>query len=286
MTTEPARPPTFLLGDRTYRRQFLWTSVISAVCHVALFAGLVFSPDLTPARRRPTSVVSVSLVSLPDPGQGAALNPPAPKETRVPEVKKEPKPVPEQKAAAPDLKSKPDTISLAPKKKEAKTSLKKKTYKPDTAIQKAVENVQENVREKAEPRASDLLEKALADLKRKVNEGPPGTGSDRSSGGGGKTDLDQMDIYKIEIAYLIQQNWAFSEQMVGGRKDLEARLVIKILPDGRISDMFFETKSGNAYFDDSVYKAVQKSDPLPPLPRGYRRPSYMVGLRFTPSGLN
>ncbi len=132
----------------------------------------------------------------------------------------------------------------------------------------------------------DPLTKALADLKQKVEEGPPGGGAGEGGGGGGKTALDQMDIYKVEIAYQIQQNWAFSEPMVGGRKDLEARLVIKILPEGRIADLFFETKSGNAYFDDSVYKAVKKSDPLPPLPKGYRRPFYMVGLYFTPSGLN
>jgi colicin import membrane protein len=73
--------------------------------------------------------------------------------------------------------------------------------------------------------------------------------------------------------------------LTGGRTDLEAVLVIKIMPNGEIQDIWFEKKSGNSYFDDSVYKAVKKSNPLPPLPKDYQRPFYNVGLVFTPSGL-
>jgi len=162
--------------------------------------------------------------------------------------------------------------------------MKKKTFKAEKAIQNALKDVEK----RAETTPPDPMAKTLEDLRQKVEEGPPGTGAPEGvgEGEGGNRALDQMDIYKVEIAYVIQQNWAFSEPMVGGRKDLEARLVIKILPEGQIGDLFFETKSGNAYFDDSVYKAVKKSDPLPALPKGYRKPFYMVGLRFTPAGLN
>ncbi|NVL90332.1 MAG: TonB C-terminal domain-containing protein, partial [Desulfobacterales bacterium] len=46
-----------------------------------------------------------------------------------------------------------------------------------------------------------------------------------------------------------------------------------------------EKRSGNSYFDDSVFKAVRKSDPLPPLPEGYLGPFYEVGFRFNLSEL-
>jgi len=286
---ESQKSISFLRGNRSERRQFLRISAISAACHMALFIGLIFFPDITPARRWSSSVVNVSLVSLPGPGKGT-MSRPRTEASQTPEAKKTPKPTPEQKTV-PEVGPKPDRVSVAETCEiKPKTSLKKKTFKAEKAIQSAIKNIEakaeKNAPEKAPENAPDPLAKALANLEQKVEEGPPGVGTGVGEGGGGKASLDQMDIYKVEIAYVIQQNWAFSEPMVGGRKNLEARLVIKILPEGRIADIFFETKSGNVYFDDSVFKAVKKSDPLPPLPKGYRRSHYMVGLRFTPSGLN
>ncbi len=282
---ESQKSISFLRGNRSEHRQFLRISAISAACHVALFIGLIFFPDITPARRWSSSVVNVSLVALPGPGKGAMPRPRT-EASQTPETKKTPKPTPEQQAV-PEVGPKPDMVSIAETCEiKPKTSLKKKTFKTEKAIQSAIKNIEAKAEKNAPENTPDPLAKALANLEQKVEEGPPGVGTGVGEGGGGKATLDQMDIYKVEIAYVIQKNWAFSEPMVGGRKDLEARLVIKILPEGRIADMFFETKSGNAYFDESVYKAVKKSDPLPPLPKGYRRSSYMVGLRFTPSGLN
>jgi colicin import membrane protein len=81
----------------------------------------------------------------------------------------------------------------------------------------------------------------------------------------------------------INRNWAFSEHMTHRRFNLEAILVIRIQSSGHISDVWFEKKSGDKYFDDSAYKAVIKSNPLPSLPSGHG--TYKVGLRFTPSGM-
>jgi len=62
-------------------------------------------------------------------------------------------------------------------------------------------------------------------------------------------------------------------------------LVIKIMPGGEISDIRFERNSGNRYLDDSAYRAIQKSNPLPPVPEQYDRAYYEVGLRFGTGGL-
>jgi len=73
--------------------------------------------------------------------------------------------------------------------------------------------------------------------------------------------------------------------MVRGRTDLEATIIVKIMKQGEIRDVWFESRSGNTYFDDTVFKAVKKSDPLPPLPERYRGPFYEVGFRFNLSEL-
>ena len=95
-----------------------------------------------------------------------------------------------------------------------------------------------------------------------------------------------MDIYMIEIQYRIQKNWSFNEQLAGGRTDLEAWPAIKIMPNGEIKDIWFDKRSGNSYFDEQAKKAILKSDPLPPLPKGYWRSYFEVGFHFTASGLS
>ena len=54
---------------------------------------------------------------------------------------------------------------------------------------------------------------------------------------------------------------------------------------GEIRDLWFEERSGNDYFDDSVLRAMKKASPLPPLPEGYSRPYYELGIRFNLSEL-
>ena len=97
--------------------------------------------------------------------------------------------------------------------------------------------------------------------------------------------MQTMVRYKSLMPNHIESKWVFNEQLVGGRTNLVSVIVIKIMPNGEITDIWFEKKSGNSYFDDSVYKAVKKSSPLPPLPREYTRPYYELGLIFTPKGL-
>ena len=71
--------------------------------------------------------------------------------------------------------------------------------------------------------------------------------------------------------------------LAGKLSDLETRIMIKIMANGEIKDVWFEKRSGNQYLDESAYKAIVKSNPLPPLPKGYQ--FYQVGLIFTPTGL-
>jgi colicin import membrane protein len=114
-----------------------------------------------------------------------------------------------------------------------------------------------------------------------------GSSGGAAGGRGAPTADDQqrLRIYQAEIAYQIQKNWAFSEQMAGGRTDLEAALGIKIMADGEIEEVWFDQRSGNRLLDDSAYRAVIKSSPLPPLPHGLFKDQYIVGLKFGPKGL-
>jgi len=68
----------------------------------------------------------------------------------------------------------------------------------------------------------------------------------------------------------------------GRNRNLVARVVVTIMRNGAIADPWFEQRSGNAYFDDSVDKAIKKSNPAPPLPPTYAGDRFQFGLIFTP----
>jgi colicin import membrane protein len=275
---------------------------ISIFLHLILIGTLMVMPKITSRPRFAAGVVNVSLVSLPEraPGEGSGNQTIAqPK----PEIK-EP-----QKAAVSEIPLPPKTapippkpaekVSLAPKPKpkpKVKTSLKKETLDRSKVIEHAIDRIQKKVDESE----TESVKNAIDRLKKKVEEteaaapqryglgkGNSGVGEPgfAEAGGGGPQAIEAIKIYQAEIQYRIQKNWAFSQQLAGDITDLETVLAIKILRDGEIEDIWFDKKSGNDYLDDSAYKAIVKSNPLPPLPKEFSGPQYEIGLIFGPKGL-
>ena len=286
----------------------IWVGMtgLSILCHVLFFSGVLFLPELQFAGPYIPSAVEVDLVSLPqvesEPQAGAdqvSVSPQAdvkgaPVEPVKPaEEPKPPKPAKELESAKPKEKpaqaveTKPEEafakpVSLAPRPLQVKRSLKQKTYNASKVIRSAIARIE---KEAPESRPRPVLQ-AIDKLKEEVEShgGVVMRGGVAGSGASKKT-LELLDIYNAEIWHRIQKNWAFSEEMVQGRTDLEATIIVKIMRQGEIRDIWFEKRSGNSYFDDSVFKAVKKSDPLPPLPEGYLGPFYDVGFRFNLSEL-
>jgi colicin import membrane protein len=54
---------------------------------------------------------------------------------------------------------------------------------------------------------------------------------------------------------------------------------------GKILDFWFVKRSANGIFDQSVEKAVERSDPVPPLPEGYQDRTGELEVRFDLSQL-
>jgi colicin import membrane protein len=190
-------------------------------------------------------------------------------------------------------------VSLAPGKSKwkVKKSLKKKTLDRRKMIDHAVSRVQKKI-EKSE---SDSVNQALEALKRKVAQteantvqtdltaraatGAAGAGVPGATGSGGRRALDLIDIYKIEVAFQVERHWAFSEQLAGDSKELQASLVFRVLPSGEVTDIRVTERSGNSYLDESAYRAIVKASPVSPHPAGTKALYVTVALRFTPQGI-
>ncbi|MDY6825025.1 MAG: TonB family protein [Thermodesulfobacteriota bacterium] len=253
--------------------------------HVLIFGLLVFMTGYAGCDKKAFSsdVITVDLAALP-------ASVPALSGGRS-ESQKTAQPLPSEEVKAPAFKKpeKPATPIGGKKEKPGKpalkTSLKKKTFDPDRTVEDALEDLARKVAEKKPEQ--DRLSEALSRLDKTVQEkqrrikvsGTPSTGN--VSGGGGRGDTRAINLYKLEIRYRILKNWVYPRQIAGADEDLKAVIGIHIAKSGRLLDVWFDKRSGNEYYDESARKAVLKSEPLPPLPKGYD--SYKVGLEFTPS---
>jgi colicin import membrane protein len=290
------------LGMGTDSRTMMIYFGISLLIHMIFIGYLVFSPESVPRRRFSPGSIHVSLVSLP--GPPAPASKPAARTVAIPEPEvktavKAPvieKPPPEP----PPVTQKPQkTVSLTPEKKDTKVkkSLKKQTLDREKMIEHAVSRVQKKV-ENSKP---DSVNQAIEALKKKVAQteanaaqtdqtaraatGTAGTGVPGAGGSGGKRELELIDIYKIEVAFQVERHWAFSEQLAGDGRALQASLVFRVLPSGEVTDIRFTERSGNSYLDESAYKAIVKASPVSPHPEGVKAPYVTVALRFTPQGI-
>lgn len=263
---------------------------VSSALHVIFFAVLTLLQDRrVPEKPYFPAVVQVEMVAAPEASEPLETPESRPASEAaaaesLPDAAAEAAPAPE---TVPDAAA-PETVSLGPPQKlKPKTSLKKKTFTP---VPDAVPDKSQTPR-KPDAEGADRLKQTLDRLARKVAEQSsakapaPGTGPAGPATVPGQKLLALIDIYRVEVAYQVQRNWAFSGQLAGTDRELQASLVFKVMPDGEIRDVFFTDRSGNRHLDDSALKAVLKSNPVAPHPAGLNRPYINVGLRFTPKGV-
>jgi TonB family protein len=132
------------------------------------------------------------------------------------------------------------------------------------------------------------LSSAIEGLRRLVIIGSSGAVEMGEEGTGGASSAVMSIKFKIYYNLLwqrIRSVWVLQEEALGGKKNLETIIAIRIAKDGQIEDIQFEKKSGNPYLDESALRAIKKANPLPPLPSGIETDKFDVGVRFTPSDL-
>jgi colicin import membrane protein len=280
--------------------------LLSFGLHLAIIGALVYIPMSFSSPRLPPGAISVSLVAMPGPGPSpgagdggpAAEKPkpveaPKPVETPKPPIEKPVVPVAEPAPKPVPAAPKPE-VSLAPPKVREKKSLKEETKNPQKMIEQAIDRIEKKVKEPD----TGSVNAAIDRIRKKLGEGEaaqprpgppggavPGAGPGGGGGGGGPGQIEPIDIYRAEIAYQVEKNWAFSPQLAGSDKKLQAGLVFKVLPSGEITDIRYVDRSNNAYLDESAYRAIAKSSPVKPHPQTIKMPYVQVAIRFTPEGI-
>ncbi|MCK5100671.1 MAG: TonB C-terminal domain-containing protein, partial [Desulfobacteraceae bacterium] len=185
---------------------------------------------------------------------------------------------------------KPVAKIVKPVEKKEKEFSEKKGPEPEEVIKAAREDIEERVEEQEQNKIRDIL----SELQEKVDEQEMQDDYEeeetqvpdfRTWKRGGHT---ATGIYHGILAATVQQNWVFNERLAKltkNEKRLEVRVVIKIMENGDLGDIWIETKSGNDFLDKSAIRAIKKAAPFPPLPKELQLKFYVIGLRFSPKGL-
>ncbi len=291
-------------------RKFLIFALISFLSHLIIFALIAFVHLPTSFERRiepppsidvdlmafnpetplPPAKVKDSVVPPPVP-QALPIAPIDPVDQLIDKIAKMPSPSqPETLPVKKGLQKKKnpaDYVVEKPKKNQkTKKPLKKKKIDTDQVISDAVKRMEKQTEASHPKSVSDRIERLKKEVRNQPSK-PTRASTASASVSSGKAypkDFSQIEIFQAEVSVRMKNNWVFSEKLAGQTKGLESRLVIKVLPDGEITDVWFEKRSGNEYLDNSAYKTVMKSNPLPPLPAGFSY--YHLVLGFTPSGLH
>ena len=265
------------------RSRMIMPFMISGLCHLAVFVFLILSPSMSDSRPSMPPAIHVRMVALP---AATVLElPTADTRPAVSTSRKRStrKPPPKNAVSISTKKAAPGAV-------KTKTSLKRRTYKSDQAVERALDRIRKNAEENRPTEISAAIDR----LREQVKDQPPpeidsqeavknlslqGTGPAENA----KT-LEIIDIYRVEIAFTIQKNWVYNPSLAGKSQDLMTEIAFNVLPNGKVDDIWFDKRSGNNYLDESAKKAIVKSA-LPPHPTGVVKPYITVGLRFTPQGI-
>ncbi|NTU45621.1 MAG: TonB family protein [Chlorobiaceae bacterium] len=275
------------------KKFFFWLAAAAAM-HLLLFIFALYLQIVDAERHAKTPrLVSVTLVSLSGPGGPSGFSE-APGEgsslSAAQTVSEPPAPV-ESKASQPAAQLPPTPVQ---QKAKIISDVVAKPISKQDQINKALERLKQVVAKSspAQPKPSPAgsmsnLNKALAQLQQRVNaEGNPGGRGGSAGGGNGSGGSGRGGgPYKAVIASIIQKNWEFSGKML--RSSMEVYVRIHILADGTIDQIVIEKRAPSEYLNNSVKRALEKSSPLPVIPKEElaRERELWVGFVFTPEGI-
>ena len=268
---------------------------------VALIDPAALGTNLSPGGGKPAEEPPAAKKEPPK-----VVQPPQPKEVKEPpaakkeEAKAVPPPHAKEKEAVklPDKDKPVEKLPPKPEPEKAKVEEKKpETKKPEAKPQprQAAAKLEEKKPELAKAETSSLtaeerekqIRDAIEKIKGKVQEkeksrpGPQPNGSDSPSSGSGLTTLGgapgqggggvvrglEFIMYTEQVKRRVKESWIVTEKKPG----LTATVRFGVQPDGEVFAIELVKRSGDRAFDESVVRAVNKANPLPPPPQTYQQ---------------
>ncbi|MCG6537529.1 MAG: TonB C-terminal domain-containing protein [Syntrophales bacterium LBB04] len=228
---------------------------VSLFAHLLILSLLVFSPSLLPAPKWTFGpVYSVQLVSMPE---------------GLPEKRSGDASYGEIMNVSPSGQSalKKESLGATPGVPIVPMEVRKKST---DSIDNALEAIRKNVSSAKTPTLTAL---------------PKTEASAPASSSGKQSDAElagKLSNYYALIKSRIKSAWTLPQGILP-RENIEAVIQVRILRDGSVSNVGFEKRTGNRYYDESALRTVKKASPFPPLPDGVKENSIDLGIIFNSS---
>jgi len=279
---------------------------LSVLLHAGVISSVLFYSGSIPTRKIGGQVYEVDLVELAAPRTGtnrgaetagASVTPAAPeavseseRSSTVTDARPARRIEPEKAAEKPAVIAKrvvdaPSPVAPRP------------TVKPAELIDRAVSRIErkeESRRDDPASMISDAVNRVQRELEEKKKEdsvigdaiarlGAGDAGSEAGEGGesGGFGTSIRDRLYEMQVREHISRNWTYPAALDSVSGNPEAEVVVQVRREGSIINYSLRRNSSNPRFDQSVLKAVERSDPLPPLPEGYGKSREVIILNFS-----
>jgi colicin import membrane protein len=245
--------------------------LLSAIFHVVLFVALLLVSSTGRARIVYKPQYQVRLVrpqevtSLAKPQAKKVVKPKAPPKVSKPKPKPKKVVVPEKKETPPEKKK---AEAAPPEKKQPQKKVEPKPAPPE---------------EPPEPAPEEILEEALARIKKRAGSRDQVAAKDSGSASSGweeKQKEIEYSAYYDQVERAVRENWIPPQDMNFEEESAMTVVSLTLLPDGRVLKSYIEETSGDPKFDQSVMRAILKSTPFPPPPIGLKQQRFDLGLRF------
>ena len=249
---------------------------VSIVLHVSVFSAAIFLPGLMQSSYTDNIVYEVDLVDMPSniqaetPSASKSEETTAKTETTAKRIETK-----EEKKTKIEVEKIPVNKKKTPVKKVETAKAEKNSKAEDSNhLNQAISDLKKKA--KSEENDQTHLDQAISKLQTKAG----GTASKGNAAGTGTIGSLAMRIYQENVKAHIEDNWSYPAALENG-KDLEVTVLLKVKEDGTILESKVSKNSKNSVFDQSVLKAIKKSNPIPPLPEGYEKSYEEFIFNFT-----
>ena len=140
-------------------------------------------------------------------------------------------------------------------------------------IDKAISKIEDRVKKEEQDKH---VERAIQELEKKESNS-----DQEGSGGSGGSAIEgvSMSLYRADVKAYIRDNWSYPVALSDSAEP-EAILLIKVENSGHIISYRFKKRSTDNTFNESVLKAIERSDPLPPFPEIFRKREEEIEVNF------
>ena len=244
---------------------------LSLFFHLLIFSSVFFIPQPSPTIKTIGTVYEVNLVEMP---QG-----------KIPKTLTAHKTEKSRAISSSRSTTQAKRIHTARTKRSkviiAKRTIAKKAAKaekPHLSSAKLLDDALSSIERKTKIEKNGHIDHAISRLENRAKTSP----EKKHTGGYNGSEGIEIRWYQIEVESRIKSNWAFPVALAEPKstKDLEATVLLKVKNDGSIIKSWLKKGSSNAIFDQSVLKAIERSDPLPPFPEGYRKTHDQIEINF------